>query len=368
MASSQEITVREVRPEVLALDRMVDIGAGRNHRMLLDKNERTSPFESDHLQNILSSITDQDLNRYPDQSELYEKLAGFLKIDSQNLLLTVGSDSSLKHVFETFVECGNRVVSIRPSYAMINVYAHMFGADLVTVGYNENLELCEDALLKNIDSRTKLVVLPNPNQPTGTILRPAFVQELLRATEDQGVLLLIDEAYIEFSDQPSLISEISRFDNLLVLRTLSKAWGLAGVRLGYIAAEVSAIDQLRKVKSLLDINIIAIKAACYFLDRYSVIEEFVNEVKDGRELLRTELGKLNVEIISSSANFIHARLPNGISPEVVEDSLLTRGIKVRVAGGTASVLDGCIRMTIGTRDQIKQLVKELSSVMDVLDS
>ncbi len=357
----------QARPQVLTLNRSADIGADRNHRMLLDKNERTSPFGFGHLQNILSSITDEDINRYPDQSELYEKLASFLKIESRNLLLTVGADSGLKHVFETFVEPGNRVVSLRPSYAMVDIYARMFGADLVTAGYSKNLELCEDVLLRSIDSRTKLVVLPNPNQPTGTILRPAFIQELLQVAEDYRFLLLIDEAYIEFSDQPSLIPEISTFDNLLVLRTFSKAWGLAGVRLGYIAAEVSAIDQLRKVKSLLDINIIAIKAACYFLDRYSLIEDFVNEVKDSRELLRVELKKLNVEIISGSTNFIHARLPNGIPPKLVEDDLLARGIKVRVAGGTASVLDGCVRVTIGTKDQMKKFVKELSSVIDMLD-
>jgi len=358
--------VGDARPEVLALNRMVDIGAGRNHRMLLDKNERTSPFECGHLQNILSSIADEDLNRYPDQSELYEKLAGFLGIGSRNILLTVGADSGLKHVFETYIERGDQVVSIRPSYAMIDVYSRMFGADLVTTGYRKNLELCEDTLTRSINSRSKLVVLPNPNQPTGTMLRPAFIQKLLHATEDQGVLVLIDEAYIEFSDQPSLISEISRFDNLLVLRTFSKAWGLAGIRLGYIAGERSAIDQLRKVKSLLDINIIAIKAACYFLEHYSVIEGFINDVKNSREMLKVELEKLKVEIIGNSTNFIHARLPDSISPEAVEDELLARGIRVRVAGGTASVLDGCVRVTIGTKDQMRDFVSEFSAVINML--
>ncbi len=356
----------EARSEVLALDRMVDIGAGRNHRMLLDKNERTSPFECGHLQNILSSITDQDLNRYPDQSELYEKLSGFLGISPQNILLTVGADSGLKHVFETYIERGDQVVSIRPSYAMISVYSRMFGADLVTTGYRKNLELCEDSLTGSINSRTKLVVLPNPNQPTGTMFRPAFIQKLLQVAEDQGVLVLIDEAYIEFADQPSLISEISRFDNLLVLRTFSKAWGLAGIRLGYIAGARSAIDQLRKVKSLLDINIIAIKAACYFLEHYPVIEEFINDVKHSREMLKVEFQKLDVEIIGNSTNFIHARLPDSISPEAVEDELLARGIRVRVAGGTASVLDGCVRVTIGTKDQMRDFVSEFSTVLNML--
>ncbi|MEK9943006.1 MAG: histidinol-phosphate transaminase [Gammaproteobacteria bacterium] len=311
----------------------------------------------------MASITSEELSRYPDQTEAYEKIAKFLGLDPQEILLTVGADSGLKHVFETFVEPGDRVVSVSPSYAMIEIYAAMFGAKLETAVYGEDLTLPEGQLLAKIDDTTKLVVIPNPNQPTGTTLSEGFIRELLNRAARQNFILLIDEAYIEFSDKPSLVAKVGSIDNLLVLRTFSKAWGLAGLRLGYIAGSVPAIDQLRKVKSLLDINILAIKACSYFLDRYAVVEEYVNEIKVSRKIVCAEMEKLGLQAISSATNFIHVKVPDSVSAKAIEDGLLARGIRVRIAGGTASVLDGCVRITIGTRDQMMLFVAELSSLV-----
>ncbi len=356
----------EARSPIRKLTRLVDIGADRNYPLLLDKNERTAPFSDKHLQEIFASISPNDLNRYPDQTELYSKLARFLRLDFQEILLTVGADSGLKHVFETFVEPGDRIVSVSPSYAMIEIYAAMFQADLTTAGYDKDLKLEEAKLLSSLDSTVKLVVIPNPNQPTGTTLGDEFIQELLELSDKHNFIVLIDEAYIEFSDRPSLVSDVRDKPNLLVLRTFSKAWGLAGVRLGYITGSVSAIEQLRKVKSLLEINVLSIKACCYLLDHYYLVQEFIDAIKLGRKVLCAELRKLNVETILGATNFIHLKLPAEVSAKFIEDGLLAKGIKVRVAGGTASILDGCIRVTVGTPQQVRYFVKEFSSLINIL--
>ncbi len=165
--------------------------------------------------------------------------------------------------------------------------------------------------------------------------------------------------------EPSLVSDVRGKPNLLVLRTFSKAWGLAGVRLGYIAGSVSVIEQLRKVKSLLEINVLSIKACCYLLDHYYLVQEFIDEIKLGRKILCAELRKLNIEAILGATNFIHLKLPTEVSAKFIEDGLLAKGIKVRVAGGTASILDGCIRVTVGTPHQVRYFVKEFSSLINI---
>lgn len=350
----------EAKPGIKGLDRKVDIGRGRDQSVLLDKNERTVPYTEDHFKQFLGTIQPSDLSRYPDQSLLYKKLAEFYEINEENLLLTAGADSGLKHIFETFVSGGDQVVSVSPSYAMINVYSEMFNATLVSADYKDNLVLNEESLRRHISRSTKIVVVPNPNQPTGTLLPTSLLNGLISWCRSQEVLLIVDEAYIEFSDFPGVMKCATRDNNVLVLRTFSKAWGLAGVRLGFIVGDARLLEQVRKVKSLLEINVFALKAACYLIDHYHLVKEYIEEVKESRQALVNELRVIGLETIASCTNFIHFRPPEGYSPTDCASHLLNRGIRVRVAGETASVLDGCVRVTIGPRLQMMELVKELS--------
>ena len=353
--------------EVRMLDRMSDIGDGRNYLLNLDKNERISPFHQKHIENIFASISSVELSRYPDQSPLYTKLSEFLKIQTGNILLTVGGDSGLKHIFETFVEKGDEVVTVFPTYAMISVYSSMFGADLKCIEYGEQLELTEADLLSSFSYDTKLVVIPNPNQPTGTLLAEEMISAMLKLARKFDFVLVLDEAYIEFADEQSFATQATKNKNLLVLRTFSKAWGLAGVRLGYITGETSMIGELKKVKTLLDINILSIKSACYFLERYDIVDHYIKEVKHSREFVRKELESAGIDVITGATNFVHLKVPKGTSPVKVADKLLAQGIKVRVAGGTASVLDGCIRITLGVESDMRKFLDEFFFLISAED-
>jgi len=353
----------QAKPLVTKLKRHDDIGAGRICKILLDKNERTIPYLDSTVSAIFQTITPADLTRYPDQSSLYEKLSNFLRLPLQQILLSNGADSGLKIIFETFVSEGDEILFLDPTYAMVKVYSHMYGCAQQSVSFGEHLDLDLEELLGSISKTTKAVIIANPNQPTGTVLRAEWINALLKKTAECGALLVIDEAYIEFSGQVSSLEILKQHSNLCVLRTFSKAWGLAGVRLGFIAASVSLIHQMKKVKPLLDINIIAIRAASYLIDHYDLVESYVDDVIYSRDFLTRELKHNKIDVLPSKTNFLHIRPPSDILLNDIEKTLTKKGYRFRFGGGSAAILDGCLRLTVGPKQQMEPLLKELLTVI-----
>ena len=356
------------RPLVLKLNRFEDIGSGRNGILLLDKNERTVPYADSIVSSILRTITPFDLTRYPDQSPLYKKLSSFLGIPPEQILLSNGADSGLKIFFETFVSEGDEVLFLDPTYAMVNVYSEMYGCTDRSVAFGDTLELDPSELISAISNTTKAVIVANPNQPTGTLFTHDSIKALLKKTAECNALLIVDEAYIEFSGQRSALEEIKQHSNLCVLRTFSKAWGLAGVRLGFVAAPEQLIRQMKKVKPLLDINIIAIRAATYLIDHHHLIDSYVNDVKEARDYLIRELQRNEVDVFPSNTNFLHVRPPVGTALADIETTLTRKGYRFRFSGGSATILDGCLRLTIGPKEQMRPVLRELLNVFQTPDA
>lgn len=350
---------------VTELHRHEDIGAGRTGTVLLDKNERTVPYPDATIAEIFRAITPSDLVRYPDQSPLYEKLSAFLQLSSDNILLSSGSDSAIKILFDTFISQDDEVVFLDPTYAMINVYSDMYGCASQPVSFGQDLAFDLNELLDSISESTKLVILANPNQPTGTVLNAKTIEVLLSKTAECEALLVIDEAYIEFAGQKSSLGLVEHHWNLCVLRTFSKAWGLAGVRLGFIAGPTNLIHQMRKVKPLLDINIIAIRAASYLIDNYHLVESYTEDVVNSRDLLIQKLRNNGIEVLPSKTNFIHIRPPIGINLDEIQNMMVIKGYRIRVVNETRTILDGCLRLTVGPTQQMSQLFVDLLDVFDI---
>ena len=167
------------RKNIERLDRFKDFGYDRSTFVRLDKNERTVPFTQEIYQGMLATLSNKFLPMYPDQRPLYEKLSKFFSIDKENLLLTSGSDSAIKSIYETYVENGDKVIYLWPTYAMIDVYADMFMAEKVKIEYSSQLELNFESLLKKIDGNAKVVFVANPNNPTGTWVNQSALVALL---------------------------------------------------------------------------------------------------------------------------------------------------------------------------------------------
>ena len=353
------------KPSVANLDRLRDIGADRHEATLLDKNERTTPFPIDFFNELIESITPQELIKYPDQSTLYKNLSKFLALDSEYLLLVSGSDSGIKTVFDTYAQSQDCVVSLFPSYAMEQVYIKMFDCQSLAIHFDYNLDLSIDSILNAISPNIRIVLIANPNQPTGQMLSFQEIEQIAETTSQKSdAIVVIDEAYIEFSNGKSSLPLVTKYPNLCVLRTFSKAWGLASVRLGYIAANPSLINQLQKVKSLLDINLFAIKAASLLIDNYHLVEHYIEEVKLSKQYIGSKLSSHNIEHFLGNANFVHFRPPFSIDPDQFCTAMGSYGFRVRSTNHTNTILDGCIRITIGSQEQMLALASSISELLE----
>ena len=238
---------------------------------------------------MLDTINENLIPMYPDQKILYAKLSKFLSINKRNILLTSGSDAAIKSVYETYVNPGDKVIYLWPTYAMIDVYADMFEAEKIKIGFSPSLELEFDSLINRIDTNIKVVFIANPNKPTGTIISDDQIKQLIEKTERTNTLLVFDEAYQPFSGKESIIKYVNKYSHVLVLQTFSKAFGLASVRLGYIVTHPINVKSLFKVKPYSDINLLALKFSEYLLENYWIVEDYINEINESKNLIKTEL-------------------------------------------------------------------------------
>lgn len=310
--------------------------------MFLDANE--NPYNMPH-------------NRYPDpmQRELKVELAKIKKVRAEQIFLGNGSDEAIDLVFRAFCEPRiDNVVAIDPTYGMYQVCADVNDVEYRKVLLDDNFQFSADRLLAATDEHTKLIFLCSPNNPTGNDLNRDEIEKLLR--EFDG-LVVLDEAYNDFSDQPSFLEELDEHPNLIVLQTFSKAWGCAAIRLGMAFASEAIIAIFTKIKYPYNVNQLTQKQAIEMLYRYYEIERWVKTLKEEREVLEAEFAKLpcTVKLFPSDANFFLARVTDAVK---IYNYLVGEGIIVRNRN-SVSLCGNCLRVTVGTRVENDKLIEAL---------
>ena len=326
----------------------------RNGYVCLDRNERTVPFPPEVTAEMVARITPEMLVSYPFSESLYRKLARWLGLAREMLLLTNGSDAAIKSVFEAYVAPGDEVVCLSPTYAMYSVYCEMFGASRQEVALGPDLRLEVGEVLERIGPRTRLVALANPNQPTGTVFAPQDLIRLVEHCSRLDVLALVDEAYYPFYEE-TMLPLVGRFSNLIVTRSFSKACGLPSVRLGYLAGHPEHVSQLFKTKTAHDLNAFALALGEYIVDHDWLLWNYVEQVRAGRDYLEGAFQRLGLEPLRSQANFMLIRLPEGCPPQGVIDALKEEGYLIR--GPFAPPLERCIRVTVGPEEQMRDFME-----------
>ena len=356
----------ECRDEIKKLVRIRDSNPSREKFLRLDKNERITPFTPEQFQKMIGTINPETLTIYPDPAPLLKKLAEFLGLPESMILLTPGSDSALKMLFETYIDPGDKILFLKPTYAMIEVYAHMFNAIYSTINFSDNLTLDIDKLVQSITSDTKLVYIANPNQPTGTILSDSDLRKILEKTQATDTLLVIDEAYGDFSKQNySLLTCLKDYKNLVLTRTFSKAAGLASVRLGYIISAEENINNISKVKPLSDINTFAILIGEFIIDNFNIVTEYILEVNTGKSYIINELNRMGLTCIDSHTNFIHIKFPESTDRDYITRELGKRKILVRNSGmGLPAVIQDCIRITVGPKKYMERFLDTFKEILN----
>ena len=341
-----EDVLKLARPNILGLEAYStardDCGSNRPE-IFLDANE--NPYNN-------------GINRYPDphQKALKSRISEIKGIAAGSLFLGNGSDEAIDLVYRVFCEPGeSNTVSIAPSYGMYEVAAAMNDVEFRKVRLRPDFSMDTEAMLAATDSKTRLIFICSPNNPTGNSFPAEQIEELL---ERFGGVVVLDEAYIDFSVMPSLASLVKRYPNLIVLQTLSKAWGMAGLRIGLAVADPAVISLMSKVKYPYNINVVAQKMALMKLDE-AAKDKAVAEIVGQRFRLEKELAKCpEVKgIYSSDANFLLVRFDN---PDEVYGRLLAGGVIVRNRSKVPGC-EGCLRITVGTPAENDRLLRLLAS-------
>ena len=296
-----------------------------------------------------------DLNGYPNtySDGLRGALAELYGLDTDNIIAGNGSDELLDVVFKTFTNMGDNSVVPVPSYTLYDYFVKLNGGRAIEVDLTDDFQLDVDAMVKQ---DAKVAIMPSPNNPTGNCFRKKDIEEIL--SRFNGIVV-VDEAYAEYSNDP-FINRVEEFDNLIVLRTFSKAYAMAALRVGYAAANKKLADMMICVKIPYSLNMVSEGAAIAAVKDQDFVRRSVQMVREQRPKLDAGLRKLGFETFASDSNFILARSP--IDHKVLVDGLKERGVLIRDFGAKRRT-ENCIRTTVGTEEDNRLLLEKAEEVI-----
>jgi histidinol-phosphate aminotransferase len=346
MKSLDELTranIRALKPYSSARDEY----KGATASVFLDANE--NPYNTPN-------------NRYPDplQWELKTEISRIKGVAPERIFLGNGSDEAIDLLFRAFCEPRvDNVVAIDPTYGMYQVCADVNDVEYRRVLLDSDFSFDADQLLSAADDHTKLIFICSPNNPTGNNMPQAQIERVLR---EFGGLVVVDEAYADFSDAPGFMSRLDEFPNLVVLRTFSKAWGCAAIRLGMAFASAAIIDIVNKIKYPYNVNRLTQQSAMEMLQRYYEIERWVKTLKAERDTLVKDFAKLPCveHIYPTDANFFLARVSDA---NAIYNYLVSEGIIVRNRHNVM-LCSNCLRITVGTSIENHTLMEAMRRYVD----
>ncbi len=327
----------------------------------LDWNEATHDF--DFYRKELRRLTQGRgvIAWYPDylSIELNAALSQYLGVEDNLLLTFPGSDVGLETVCRAYLDPGDKVLILTPSYENFYVYAKQTGAELIFLNLAPPFNVSFDQLRAEIISHSpKMVYIVNPNNPCGYSVDPSGLEKLI--SEFGSTLFIVDEAYIEFATIGSMVSRVSQFSNLLVARTFSKAFGLAGLRLGYVCSSNRVINTLNKIRNGKNLSMIAQKMGVFALQNIDKINTWIAEVKTSRDMLFRWFESHSVTVYPSQANFL---LFTARRPEELCSEMKFNGIYLR---NRNALIPGCVRVTLGSVRDTEKLITKLSELLHLI--
>ena len=336
-------SVKTLKPYSSARDEFKDFD---KDMIFLDANE--NPFEN-------------GVNRYPDpqQNKVKTLLSEIKKVSIKNILLGNGSDEVLDLIFRAFCEPNqDNVILLPPTYGMYEVLANVNAVETIKVNLSNDFQPKIEQILNSVNTKSKILFLCSPNNPSGNSFRPKDVETLIR--KFQG-LVVIDEAYIDFSEQQSWLERLNQFPNLIITQTLSKAYGMAGIRLGICYASEEIISILNKIKPPYNVNELTQQRAFERLLLKDDVNQEIKSIKEQRNWLITELQNIDyiLNIFPSDANFVLVKVDNATERY---NQLIEKRIVVRNRTNQP-LCENCLRFTVGTYMENKKLINALKEIL-----
>jgi histidinol-phosphate aminotransferase len=347
-----------LRPRA-AVERMKEYHPPLGHRdgMRLDFNENTLAC-SPRVLEALRAVAAGDLTRYPEREAVEHLVARDLGLRDEEVLLTNGVDEGIHVLCQAFMDRGDAMLLPVPTYSMYEVYGTATDGRVERVQAAADFAFPHERLLAAIRPETKLICIANPNSPTGSIATRKQILDIAAAAPH--ALVLVDEAYFHFFGE-TVIDCVGKVANVVVARTFSKAYGLAGLRLGMLAAPAPAMRWLRRVLSPYSVNAPALACLPAALEDGAYLRWYVEEVKAARAFFLQALKDAGVPFWPTAANFVLAQI-GPLHKEFVR-AMRVRGVLTRDRSADPGC-DGCVRITIGTREQMEQAARALKEALD----
>ena len=328
---------------------------GNREGLRLDFNENTSACSPRVLER-LRQLNGETLARYPERHKGEAVVAAHLGIAVEELLLTNGTDEAIHLICETYLEPGSEALIVVPTFAMFEIYAAATGARVTLIPAGKDFEFPIESVLAQIKPNTRFIAVANPNNPTGAFAKVRDLMQVAEAAPDAAVL--VDEAYFEFCGQ-TVAPNWRGFTNLFVSRTFSKAYGLAGLRIGVLMGSSDQMRMLRRASSPYNLNSVALGCLPDAVADQAYVQGYVAQALIGRRELETELNAWGVRYWPSRANFVLMHLGDHCKPFV--SGMRDRGILVRDRSSDYGCQD-CVRITVGIREHNAVLLASLRQV------
>ena len=321
------------------------------YKIKLDANEGSGLL----FQDICKDFSDFNMNLYPDNEacNLKEEIKNYLGVDPSNIVVGNGSSEMIDIVIKTFADKDDFVLSFTPTFSMYSVYSQMHSAKFVGVECNEDFSVNIDKLIeKSKEIKPKIIFLCNPNNPTGYLLTKTDIKKILDNTNS---IVVVDEAYMEFAEE-CMVDEINNYNNLVVLRTFSKAFSLAAIRVGYMIANESIINIIEKVRSPYNLNTISQFIATNALKNKDRVFSYIENMKIERDYIYRELNKVGIKAYKSYGNFIFF----SCNVDNLFEKLANRGIVIREF---SKELKYYYRVTVGEKIENEEFLNTLKEII-----
>ena len=331
----------------------------RKDFLRLDMNENPEGLPDSFVEQVCGKLDGNLLAAYPDKRRLMGLLAKREGMEDANVAVTNGSDEAIRSVFEVFTRAGSRALMVTPSFEMYRIYGEMLGVEFEWIPYDESFTLPFETLKASVTNETDLLVLFNPNSPIGEAYTPPELQKLLSLCQETNTLVVIDEAYYPFGVS-SAAALIKQYDRLLVLRTFSKLYSLAGLRVGYVLGNAELIRCLTNSMGTYNVNAVGLLFAEELLRHPEIEMELVKSEKEGREYLLDRLNGTGYEHYARNGNYVLIRSKS--APEMVASRLRKRGVLIKTYGG--GILKDWIRVTTGSKSVMERFWKEFCACDD----
>ena len=347
----------------------VRIPREHNHENLrCDYAERLNNYSKDFFEEFITTLSQEDFITYPsygDYQHLKEKIGENVGVSAEEICLGTGSGACIKDLIHVTCTQGSEIVSSFPCYPMYFVYGKSFGANFIKVPYEDSGSFTLTSFMKAVSNNTKLAILTNPNSPYGDHRDPSDIESLCAFLENRNITLLIDEAYVDFAPN-NCLSLIRKYNNVIISRTFSKAWGAAGARVGYLVSNKRIIDIVSKVQLTYPITGVSLKFALFLLQHSDEVKKYAEATVRDRNILCDMLECAKYDVLRSHTNTIHFHEKHGNNQKTI-DTLNKYGVnfksgqkatntRVFIPGDTRNTW---IRLSVGPDIQNFDFIKEL---------